>query len=156
MAAKSFSQPVEESVSKVNDEIEVGEDLDFQRKWWRFENFVWILFSLIIVLDLGGLFGRGPVAKAERRAADGTIDVRYERIERTASPSILTIRFGQSAIVDGKIKLFISESDLTLPASSCPLQPDWPGKTCFVTSLLSASTSTSSFRTVEGYSGAKQ
>ncbi len=52
MAAKSFSQPVEESVSKVNDEIAVGEDLDFQRKWWRFEKFVWILFSLIIVLDL--------------------------------------------------------------------------------------------------------
>ena len=110
MAAKSFSQPVEESVSRVNDEIAVGEDLDFQRKWWRFEKFVWILFSLIIVLDLSGLFGRGPVAKAERRAADGTIDVSYERIERTESPSILTIRFGQSAIVDGKIKLFISES----------------------------------------------
>ena len=67
MATKSFSQPVEESVSKVNDEVEVGEDLDFQRKWWRFENFAWVIFSLIIVLDLCGVFGRGPVAKAERR-----------------------------------------------------------------------------------------
>ena len=110
MAAKSFSQPVEESVSKVNDEIEVGEDLDFQRKWWRFENFVWAVFSLIIVLDLSGVLGRGPVAKAERRTANGTIDVKYERIERTESPSLLTIRFGQSAIVDGKMKLYISES----------------------------------------------
>ena len=110
MVTNSFSQPVEESVSKVNNEIEVGEDLDFQRKWWRFENFVWVIFSLIIVLDLCGVFGRGPFAKAERRTADGTIDVKYERIERTESPSILTIRFGQSAIVDGKIKLYISES----------------------------------------------
>jgi hypothetical protein len=109
MAKNSFSQPVEESVSKVN-EVEVGEDLDFQRKWWRFENFVWVIFSLIIVLDLCGVFGRGPFAKAERRAVDGTIDVMYERVERTESPSILTIRFGQSAIVDGKIKLYISES----------------------------------------------
>ena len=110
MTANSFSQPVEESVSKVNDEIEVGEDLDFQRKWWRFENFVWVFFSLIILLDLCGVFGRGPFAKAERRAADGTIDVKYERVERTESPSILTIRFGESAIVDGKIKLYVSES----------------------------------------------
>jgi hypothetical protein len=110
MATNSFSQPVEESVSKVNNEVEVGEDLDFQRQWWRFENFVWVIFTLIIVLDLCGVFGRGPVAKAGRRAADGTIDVKYERIERTESPSILTIRFGQSAIVDGKIKLYISES----------------------------------------------
>src|SRR6185437_8715296 len=31
-------------------------------------------------------------------------------LKRTESPSILTIRFGQSAIVDGKIKLYISES----------------------------------------------
>ena len=110
MAANPFSQPIEQSVSKVNNEVEVGEDLDFQRKWWRFENCVWIIFFLIIVLDICGVFGRGPVAKAERRAADGTIDVKYERIERTESPSILTIRFGQSAIVDGKIKLYISES----------------------------------------------
>jgi hypothetical protein len=110
MASKSSSQPVEESVSKVNNEVEVGEDLDFQRKWWRFENFVWIIFSLIIVLDLCGVFGRGPVANARRRTADGTIDVKYERIERTESPSLITIRFGQSAIVDGKIKLFISQS----------------------------------------------
>src|ERR1700761_716950 len=110
MAANPFSQPIEQSVSKVNNEVEVGEDLDFQRKWWRFENCVWIIFFLIIVLDLCGVFGRGPVAKAERRTADGTIDVKYERIERTDSPSILTIRFGQPAIVDGQIKLYISQS----------------------------------------------
>ena len=91
MVTEPFSTPVKDSVAKVNDEIEVGENLDFQRKWWRFENVVWVLFTLIIVLDLAGLFGRGPIAKAERRSADGTIDVKYERIERTDSPSILTI-----------------------------------------------------------------
>jgi hypothetical protein len=110
MATKSFSQPVKESVSKVNDEVEVGEDLDFQRRWWRFENVVWVLFTLIIVLDLCGLFGRGPIARAERRSADGTMNIRYERIERTETPSILSIGFGQSAIVGGKVRLYVSES----------------------------------------------
>ena len=65
---------------------------------------------MIIALDLAGLFGRGPIAKAERHSADGTIDVKYERIERTESPSILTINFGPSAIQNGKIKLYVSES----------------------------------------------
>ena len=69
-----------------------------------------MFFTLIIILDLGGLFGRGPIAKAERRTADGTVDVKYERIERTDSPSILTIQFGQSAIQDGKVKLYVSNS----------------------------------------------
>jgi hypothetical protein len=110
MVTKPTTTPVTQSAPKVNNEIEVGEDLEFQRKWWRFENLVWILFTLIIVLDLAGFFGRGPIAKSERRAADGTIDVKYERIERTDSPSILTIDFGPSAIHDGKIRLYISES----------------------------------------------
>ena len=110
MATKSFSSPVEDSIAKVNDEVAVGEDLDFQRKWWRFENAAWVIFTLIIVLDLAGLFGRGPIAKAERRSADGAIDVKYERIERTDSPSILTVQFAQSAIKNGKIHLYVSNS----------------------------------------------
>jgi hypothetical protein len=110
MATKTLTKPVQDSVAKVNDEVAVGEDLDFQRKWWRFENAAWVFFTLIIILDLGGLFGRGPIAKAERRTADGTLDVKYERIERTDSPSILSISFGQSAIQDGKIHLYVSNS----------------------------------------------
>jgi hypothetical protein len=110
MVTEPFSKPVEDTVSKVNEEVAVGEDLDFQRKWWRFENTAWVVFTLIIVLDLCGLFGRGPIAKAERHSADGTIDVKYERIERTDSPSILTIQFAQSAIQDGKIRLYVSNS----------------------------------------------
>src|ERR1700744_3801613 len=110
MTTKPYTTPVEDSVAKVNDEVAVGEDLDFQRKWWRFENAVWVVFTLIIILDLAGLFGRGPIAKAERRSADGTIDVKYERIERTDSPSIFNIQFGQSAIQDGKIQFYVSNS----------------------------------------------
>jgi hypothetical protein len=110
MATKTFTKPVQDSVAKVNDEVAVGEDLDFQRKWWRFENAAWVFFTLIIILDLGGLFGRGPIAKAERRTADGTLDVKYERIERTDSPSILSISFGQPAIQGGKIRLYVSNS----------------------------------------------
>src|ERR1700733_8841371 len=110
MVTQPSTTPVTQSAPRVNNEIEVGEDLEFQRKWWRFENLAWILFTLIIVLDIAGLFGRGPIARAESRSADGTIDVKYERIERTDSPSILTIEFGPSAIQDGKIKLYISES----------------------------------------------
>jgi hypothetical protein len=110
MATVSFAKPVEDSIARVNNEVAVGEDLDFQRKWWRFENFIWMLFTVIIVLDLAGLFGRGPIAKAERRSADGTIDVKYERIERTDSPSMLEIHFAQSAINNGKINVYVSES----------------------------------------------
>jgi len=104
------SKPIEDSVAKVNDEVAVGEDLEFQRKWWKFEKGVWILFTLILLLDLAGVFGRGWLSKQEKAAQDGSIDVKYERIERTSTPSIMTINFGDSAIRDGQVKLYVSES----------------------------------------------
>jgi hypothetical protein len=36
--------------------------------------------------------------------------VKYERIERTDSPSIMTIQFGPSAIKEGEIRLYVSDS----------------------------------------------
>ncbi len=69
MVTQTHLKPVEDSVAKVNDEIAVGEDLNFQRRWWRFENAAWMFFGLIILLDLAGLFGRGPLPRrsAKRR-----------------------------------------------------------------------------------------
>jgi hypothetical protein len=104
------SKPIEDSVAKVNNEVAVGEDLEFQRKWWKFEKAVWTCFTLILILDLAGLFGRGWLAKQERRTEDGSIDVKYERIERTSTPSILTINFSNSAVRNGQVALYVSNS----------------------------------------------
>jgi hypothetical protein len=102
--------PVEDSVAKVGNELAVGEDMRFQRRWWRFEKAVWVVFVLIVLLDLAGAFGRGPLAKAHASTRGGTMVVDYERIERFSTPSILTIHFGNSAPVDGKIQLWVSDS----------------------------------------------
>jgi hypothetical protein len=110
MAQAEFSQPVQDSVAKVNREVAVGEDLDFQRSWWKFERFVWSFFLLLLVLDLAGLFGRGPLSHAHLEASDNSIAVEYEKIARAETPSILDISFGPSAIQDGKVRLFVSES----------------------------------------------
>ncbi len=108
MAAKT--QPISDSVPKINDEVAVGEDLEFQNRWWRFEKGIWIFFAILVLLDLLGVFGRGPVAKAHVEAADGSMKIDYERIERFSTPSIMTVNFGRNAIHDGKIQLWVSES----------------------------------------------
>ena len=108
MAKASFTEPVRDSVAKISDEVAVGEDLPFQRSWWRFERGVWIFFVFVIALDLAGVFGRGPVAKAELRSPDGVVDVHYERIERTGTPSMMTIALdvGDNSVAE----LFVSDS----------------------------------------------
>lgn len=108
MSTAPKTAPVTDSVSKVDDDIAVGEDLGFQRKWWRFEKVLWTLFAAIIVLDLLGAFGRGYLANSEMRTMNGSMDVKYEHIERFSTPSMLRIQFGPSAVHDGKIQLFVS------------------------------------------------
>jgi len=101
---------VENSVAKVNEEVAVGEDLAFQRAWWRFERIVWAFFVIIIVLDLGGAFGRGPMAQAQVTSANHSLSVHYERIERAGTPSILSVKMDAGAIRDGQATLFVSDS----------------------------------------------
>ena len=121
---KPFSSPVENSVPKVDDAVAVDENLEFQERWWRFERATWIFFSILILLDILGVFGRGYFAKAERHTSDGAIDLNYERIERASTPSIMTYRFGPGAVRDGQIQLFVSESVVkTLGAQRISPQP---------------------------------
>jgi hypothetical protein len=101
--------PVEDSVAKVNNEVAVGSDLAFQRRWWRFERAVWVLFVIIVLLDISGLFGRGPIAKATLRAPDGSFVVKYEHIERFRTPSILSVLASPSAIHDGKFQIWLCQ-----------------------------------------------
>ena len=113
MTQVSFDAPVEDSVPKVDNAVAVGEDLEFQRRWWKFEHIVWSVFVLILAADVLGLFGRGILAKATRRTVDGALYLRYERIERASTPSIITIQIGQAAVRDGAVRLFVGESVLT-------------------------------------------
>ena len=110
MPETKFAEPVQDSVPKIDDSVAVGEDLDFQRSWWRFEHAIWIFFLFILLADVLGVFGRGYLSKAELRAPDGSLFVKYERVERASTPSIMTIELGPAAVHEGKVELFVSES----------------------------------------------
>src|ERR1700761_999470 len=100
MPTQTETNPVEDTVPKIDGELAVGSDLEFQRKWWRFSSFIWKFFALVIVADLFGCFGRGPLAHATAETPDKTLVVNYERIERFSTPSILRVNFGPKAIRD--------------------------------------------------------
>lgn len=110
----SSSQPISERVldhiPRVENAVSVGEDLDFQRRWWRFEKAAWFVLAAVLVADALGAFGRGWLARGERHTADGTLRLQYERIERAGTPSNMVIKFGPSAIQNQKIHLFSSDT----------------------------------------------
>jgi hypothetical protein len=104
----AFENPVEDSVPKINDEVAVGEDLEFQRKWWKFETAMWWIIAIVLLLNFVGVFGRGPVAHT--KLSNDDIVVKYERVERTGSPSILEVQFEPKAFSKGQLKLHVSQS----------------------------------------------
>ncbi len=113
MATETSTKPVDDSIAKVNDDIAVGEDLQFQRRWWKFEKAVWIFLALLVILDLIGIFGRGPLSKARTQTPDGALAMNYEWVERFGTPSLITLHFGPSAVRDGAIRVWVSDSVIT-------------------------------------------
>ena len=108
MSNVAFSKPVEDSVPKINDEVAVGEDLGFQRKWWKFETFMWWVIALVLVLNFAGFLGRGPAAHAT--LSNNAMLVKYERVERTGTPSILEVQFQPIILGKAQVKLHVSQS----------------------------------------------
>ena len=164
--ATPFSTPVEDTVPKIGNEVAVGENLEFQRRWWRFESAVWFFFLLILICDLLGLFGRGWLAKANRSTPDHALTIDYERIARASTPSVMTLHFNADAIHDHQVRLYVSDSIVkplgaqrispqpsrsavgqdgityTFPATAAPatiqiaLEPSFPGSHPFQIRLL--------------------
>ena len=104
------TRPVADSVPKVNDEFAVGSDLEFQKRWERFERIIWIVLLILLALSFAGAFGRGPLAQARKQTSDGSMDVKYERVQRFSTPSVLSIEFAPSAIQNGTIQLWASDN----------------------------------------------
>jgi hypothetical protein len=110
MAQAVEVKPVRDDVPMTGGKVAVGEDLDFQRRWWRFEKIVWSFFVLVLIADLLGLLGRGPLANAKLQTQDGSLQVKYERVLRENTSSILTLLPQSSVIHDGKLQIFVSDS----------------------------------------------
>jgi hypothetical protein len=110
MAAEPHVDALGDSIAKVDDEVAVGENLGFQRRWWRFERWVWGLFLLVILCDLVGLFGHGWFSKAKASVPDKSLTVEYERVERANTPSAMTLHFGPGAIRNDQVKVYVSDS----------------------------------------------
>lgn len=108
MPAQSPTKPVTDTVAKVNNDVAVGSDLAFQRRWWKFEIGVWTAFTILIVLALIGFLGRGPWAHKQVRTADGSLQLQYERVARFGTASVLTIKPGPDAARGGRLQLWAS------------------------------------------------
>ena len=87
-----------------------GRSIEFQRKEWRVQRVGWAVMGLIVVLASLGLLGsNGPFAKAEREAADGSLEVSYLRLDRHHAPGELSVEVAPEFALEGEIRLWIEQ-----------------------------------------------
>lgn len=91
-------------------DLEIEEDLGFERRTWRFQRVGWIALALFLSASAIGLTGSGPLSNATTRSDGGELIVTYERFDRVQSPSTIDITFDPALVSEGELRLWI-ESD---------------------------------------------
>ena len=71
-------------------DLQVDQDLAHARSTWRFQRFGWGLMALIALAALAGLFGDGPLAKAQ--ASSPGLQLDYDRFARHGAATELRLQ----------------------------------------------------------------
>jgi hypothetical protein len=98
-------------VSKIQHkgDLEISENLDFQRRVWAFQRVGWVLMALVVLVALLGLLGPGLLstsAKAENENANLSIR-EYERFLRFFKPTDLRLQLDPGATTDGEAHVWL-------------------------------------------------
>lgn len=70
----------------------VGEDIQLQRKVWKFERVGWYVLLAVVILTLLGLFSRGPLSSLVAVSDIRDLTVEYERFHRNGGSNSMIIR----------------------------------------------------------------
>lgn len=86
-------------------DLELGQDLAYQRREWLFERIGWASLVLVVVAALAGLFGGGPLSRRERATSGDALRIEYEQFIRRKAEATLTVHLGGSP--DGPVRVWI-------------------------------------------------
>lgn len=90
-------------------ELDLDEDIAQQRTMWRLERIGWGLMVCIVLATLAGFTGHGPFSARTVGSTDAGFTVAYNRFERYAAPTLLTVYLGD---VGSETRLRVSQDFL--------------------------------------------
>jgi hypothetical protein len=93
-------------------ELDIDQDMDLQRKDWKFQHTGRFVMLLLIIAALLGAFGRGWLAKAEIGAREEPLRMEYSRIARHRSSDILKFYLAPHVAQSGKARLWLKRDYL--------------------------------------------
>lgn len=107
------------------DGASVGDDPQFERRWYVFVRLTWVVLALLVLCGGVGLFGKGPLARKTVGTQQDPLYLKYEQYARFQTPSMLRIFITPAAKLDHDwVSIFISTSLVqTLKTSKLSPQP---------------------------------
>ncbi|WP_206755458.1 MULTISPECIES: hypothetical protein [Trichocoleus] len=118
-------QPRMNDIQRVGD-LEIVQDLEFQRRAWAIQRLSWIGWGLIAVGALAGLFGSGPLSRGNVSSPSDSLQLEYDRFGRFHAPAKLKIILGAGSEQNGKVKVWLSRSYLeSTEVQQVTPQPEW-------------------------------
>jgi hypothetical protein len=92
--------------------LEMDDDLPFQRRQWRVQRVARLLFALVPIAAVLGLFGDGPLSTTTRGQLSDPVTVSYERFARRHASTRLEFRLRRDSLSAGEARLAVSPSYL--------------------------------------------
>jgi hypothetical protein len=86
-------------------DLEIDQDLAFQRRSWVVQRVGWILMLLLLACAVAGLVGPGPLSSAEAGVRGSPLWIEYNRFERYESPTTLRVHIGPGVGADGRVRV---------------------------------------------------
>jgi hypothetical protein len=91
------------------DELDIAEDLSFERRSWIVQRVTWMITAVILLAALLGVFGNGPLSTAQHSSSDGSLRIEYERFVRSQTPAEYRIHIAAQDDDDDRfVQLWVS------------------------------------------------
>jgi hypothetical protein len=94
----------------INDELEVGYNPSFERKWRLVEVISHIFMAVIALAALAGLLGRGPLSHRTYSTKDGRLAIDFEPVARYGTSTQVTLHLSASDQEDRPVRVFVSSA----------------------------------------------
>jgi hypothetical protein len=106
-------------------DLEIPEDLPFQRREWLAERVAWAVMALLIAAALLGLFGNGPLSRMTAGSEAGPMWLEYQRFARLLAPAPLRVHLAPGAAREGLVLVWIDRQYIDgLELQQVTPQPD--------------------------------
>jgi hypothetical protein len=92
------------AIRRVGD-LEIDEDLAFQRRSWAVQRAGWVAMGSVLVLAAAGLLGSGPLSR--QNVVVPGLSVEYKRFTRYETPETLTVRVDPAATRAPDVRLWV-------------------------------------------------